>query len=409
VRVPRDSGIRARPSVLVVHPGRQHSHQLARALASSGMLAGYWAGVPLGKPERTIIPNWIWERYFKYDSFELPRSQVHAAPMTPIARRIAGKLLPLAWAVDVSHRIDAAFDAWSARLLERSDSAPDLVVCYENAALATFRMARSRGAKTVLDAASVHHRWQDRSSRYRESARAHARITARKDAELALADYVITCSELARASYVAGGVAPERVTAVPLGVDLDRFAPDTKEENVTDVTRCHFVFAGQPSRLKGLDTLLEASARLLADGSQFRLSIAGGAPRSSVGALPRGTIVLGHLTQAELATLFRQADCVVLPSRFDSFGMVVLEALACGTPVIVSDHVGAAGVVRPNESGWIVPAADSQVLANQMQWCIGNLESLRGMRSAARQTALAHSWSVYGQKVCELLQLIAAA
>ena len=278
------------------------------------------------------------------------------------------------------------------------------MVCYENAALSTFQVARALGVKTVLDAASVHHVWQDRWAEFRESPHAHKRITARKDAELALADHVITASELARESYVKTGLARENVTTVPLGVDLDRFTPGPpadRDDGVGDT--CQFVFAGQTTRLRVSTRSVESSALLLGRGAVFKLSVAGGSRPSFASTLPADIEFRGRLTQSELAALFRGADCVLLPSRFDSFGMVVLEAMACGAPVIVSDRVGAGSAVRWGENGWIIPAEDSLALAGRMEWCIRHLPSLRGMRPAAREVALKYSWTVYRQRVRALL------
>src|SRR4029079_8151257 len=99
---------------------------------------------------------------------------------------------------------------------------------------------------------------------------------------------------------------------------------------------------------------------------------------------PPGVTVLGSLSQAELAARLRAADCLVLPSRNESFGMVVPEALAAGLPVLVSDRVGASDLVTEGRNGWVVRAGDARALAERMLGASRNREDLRGMRPACR-------------------------
>src|SRR6185295_15467909 len=200
----------------------------------------------------------------------------------------------------------------------------------------------------------------------------HRRITAVKDAEIALADHVLTVSELARRSYLAAGVPPERVHCVPLGVDVDLFEPAAEPPAGAGIT---FVFAGAASRVKGFDLLLEAFARVRAAEPSADLLVIGPGDDAFVD-VPSGVTVLGPLSQAELAARFRTADCLVLPSRNESFGMVVPEALAAGLPVLVSDRVGARDLVVEGRTGWIVPV-DVSALADRMTWCSRHPEALR--------------------------------
>ena len=264
---------------------------------------------------------------------------------------------------------------------------------------------------TILDAAATHHRTQDRLHGFAEPAALHRRITAVKDAEIALADHVITVSELARQSYLEAGVPPERVHCVPLGVDVELFA--AAGETGTEApagTGTAFVFAGAASRVKGLDLLLAAFARVRGAEPEARLLVIGAAGDASslLGPpAPAGVTVLGPLSQAELAARLRTADCLVLPSRNESFGMVVPEALAAGLPVLVSDRAGAAALIEEGRNGWVVPAGDAEALAGRMLQAAGDREALRRMREACRRSAAACGWPAYGERLTALLRTLA--
>ncbi len=394
--------------VLVTHPGRQHSHQAALALDSAGLLAGYWAGVPVLERHGRLVPRQMWSRFVRYSPLPLPAKRVRWFPWVPALRRLGDLALPRRLAAWTDFFACRLFDRRAASRLRAGETgAPGAVMACEISALTTFRRARRLGMVTILDAAATHHRTQDRLHGFAEPPALHRRITAVKDAEIALADHVLTVSELARESYLEAGVPPERVHRVPLGVDVDLFAPATKEAPPERGTT--FVFAGAPSRVKGFDLLLQGFAETYRAAPAARLLVIGPAGEvSSQAAPPAGVTFLGPVSQAELAARFRTADALVLPSRNESFGMVVLEAMAAGLPALVSDRVGAKDFVVEAETGWIVPA-EAPALAERMTWCARHPEVLRAMAPACRRAAEAATWQTYRRRLTELIPALLAA
>lgn len=387
--------------VMVCHPGRQHSHQLAMALAEEGMLAEYLTGVPACAE---ALPTWqrvLLRKSLQSYAVPLAPPKVRHSFVSPIVRRVASRTLSPASAVDWAHRGDAWFDRVASRRLQRVR--PDLVVCYENAALATFRVAKRLGITTVLDAASFHHSWQDRFYQFRESPRSHDRITKRKDSEAAIADAILTVSELARESYLEGGMFSHKVEAIPVGVDTAAFRPS----NGRNKGPLRFVFVGNHTNIKGIDTLLDAADKLASDHVSFSLTTIGGGRGQE---LPTRSYLNQRcrLSHAELASELPAHDVFVLPSRFDSFGMVVVEAMACGLPVIVSENVGAREAVAIHESGLVVPPADPLRLAGAMKWFVNHLDHLPAMSAAARSMAERFDWSFYRDRSVRFLQSLAA-
>jgi glycosyltransferase involved in cell wall biosynthesis len=162
-----------------------------------------------------------------------------------------------------------------------------------------------------------------------------------------------------------------RTEVVPVGVDADRFRP-------SGGTRDHerILFVGFVNYMKGIDVLLRAM-RLLADrGSTAHLVLVGGAHyrntmrqehelRSLVPELrlqDRVTFA-GSLPPVEVARLMSESALLVLPSRAESFGAVLVEALACGTPVVATRCGGPEDIVTP-KVGELVPPEDPQALAD---------------------------------------------
>ncbi len=385
--------------ILVTHPGRQHSHQLARALHERNQLAGYWTGVPAADPATKGALYELLARLSPQPTLNLPGEEVRHNVVMPLIRRVAETVFGPPRATDWRHRATAWFDAWAARRLPKN---LDAVVCYENGARETFRAAKKQGATTILDAASFHHAWQDAFYEPVETGAVHRRINARKDEEVELADHILTVSELARESYVDTGVPPERVTSVPMGTDLSAFTPPDGTRDISS-TPFTFLFAGHAGRRKGVDVLLAASERLAREGFAHRLQFAGGADDGLFDDTSAPVERLGYLSTPDLAEAFRRADVLVLPSRHDSFGRVVVEALATGLPVLVSEHVGAKEVIDEGETGWVVPADDVEALSEQMRWCIEHPEQVYAMRTACVETAQDYSWTAYRERVTEVL------
>lgn len=389
-------------SILVTHPGRQHSHQLARALYERDRLAGYWTGVPAADPSEMGPVGTLLARISPQPTVGLPARLVRHNVIMPVVRRLAEAVFPPPRVVDLRHRAVAWFDAWAARRLP-----PDLdaVVAYENGARDTFLAAQKHGITTILDAASFHHVWQDDFYEPVEAADVHRRINRRKDEEVALADHILTVSELARESYIDAGVPPERVTSVPMGADLDAFTPPNTTESPTE-RPFTFLFAGHASRRKGVDVLLSASEQLDQNGCVHRVQFAGGRDDAFFEETTAPIETLGYLDRSDLAAAFRRADVLVLPSRHDSFGRVVVEAMATGLPVLLSEHVGAKEAITEKETGWIVPADDVDALTNRMQWCIEHRDQVWAMRDACVETARDYSWTAYRERIVDVLNVV---
>ena len=376
------SGKRASISILFSHPEIQHSHQMAAGLAAAGLLDRYIHGAAPPRYMEANIPPHL-------------RRRVHW--FQPL-RRAASKMLPHGPAGSAHQVLRDLYDREVARALPAFSC--NAVVAYELTAGRTFEAAKRRGMACILDASSVHHATQTRLD---PTSNTPGLIT-RKEREVALADLIITCSTLARDTYVAAGVPPAKVVPVSLGVDVDVFGADAAEAAKVPSRDGRIVFcnAGSLQRRKGTDLMVLACRALRARSLPYDFIIAGnhtGADRQIVRDLSEVARLRGRLPHEELGRFYAEADVFVLPSRFDSFGMVVSEALACGKPVIVSDTVGAKDLVREGVNGWVIPVGDASALVERMAWCAENPAAVRAMSAAARASAVKQNWDVYRREV----------
>jgi glycosyltransferase involved in cell wall biosynthesis len=165
-----------------------------------------------------------------------------------------------------------------------------------------------------------------------------------------------------------------RIEVVPVGVDGDFFKPGLNGGRKPD----QILFAGILKYVKGVDVLLRAVARLAAQGVPARLLVAGGSLypntlweereiRELATTLDLGDRVafLGRLRPEEIARLMAESSVVVLPSQLESFGAVLVEALACGTPVVATRCGGPESIVT-DAVGELVPIGDADALAEAL-------------------------------------------
>ena len=189
------------------------------------------------------------------------------------------------------------------------------------------------------------------------------------------ADRIIAPTDTERGQLVDLYDADEsRIFVAPPGVDLDRFVPGDRK-----AAKLRFgfsdeplvVFVGRLQAFKGTEIAVDAMAHLKAMVPDAQLAIVGGdSPRGSFGERMRLRMAARRLgvsdrlrfmqpvDHSELPELYRAADVVIVPSASESFGLVALEASACGTPVVATAVGGLRMIVRDGESGYLVPRRD---------------------------------------------------
>ncbi|MHA2310838.1 MAG: glycosyltransferase family 4 protein [Candidatus Thorarchaeota archaeon] len=167
-------------------------------------------------------------------------------------------------------------------------------------------------------------------------------------------------------TYVRWGLGPAFL--IPNGVDTKRFTPATSK----DESQFTVLFAGRLDYQKGVDTILDALRHLEHEKKNgIVYKICGTGPmRADVErfANSRANVhYLGYVPDDELVKLYRNASLFLMPSRRETFGLVAMEAMASGTPVVVTDIPGPRTFVRES-FGRMVPPTDSKALAGAIKW-----------------------------------------
>ncbi len=198
---------------------------------------------------------------------------------------------------------------------------------------------------------------------------------------------------------------PGDYKVIPNGVDVARFQRAVPLARWQD-GRQNILFVGRHEPRKGLLDLLKAYRLMRKAGCQCRLLIVGSGPqerearRYVMTRRLQDVEFLGRVSDAEKAQLYRTADVFVSPATGrESFGIVLLEAMAAGTPVVCSDIHGYKGVVRRNEQGLLVPPRDPKALAAATLRLLGDPELRARMGASGRARAEEFSWERVTEKV----------
>lgn len=211
-----------------------------------------------------------------------------------------------------------------------------------------------------------------------------------------------------------------RIVTISPGVDLKQFYPldrhAARQAIGLQAYERMLLFVGRIEPLKGVDTILTALAKIQSEQAMLLknvcLYVVGGDPQAG-GEMSRLQSLrhdlrlqcvefIGAKDHASLLHYYNAAEALLMPSDYESFGMVALEALACGTPVIASQVGGLAFLVRDGENGFLVPARDSEALATRIASLLRYPQLRDRMGQIALQTAQEYSWN---QIVDHLLQV----
>ncbi|MCA1469237.1 glycosyltransferase family 4 protein [Bradyrhizobium sp. IC3195] len=218
----------------------------------------------------------------------------------------------------------------------------------------------------------------------------------------AVADYISVLSGHALESFVEHGFSRERLFLNPLGVDLSVFRPQPRPS-----APLKLLFTGAWSIRKGVDLLQTAMARR----NNWTLTHVGAITDAPASNLPN-IHHIGVRTHQQLALLMKDHHLLVLPSREDGFGMVLLEALAAGLPIVASQLTGAPDIraqLHDPRYVEICTAGDAASLLAALDNMVSRLDILPPDRAILTEADQQHfSWSSYGERYWRFLQSIGA-
>lgn len=288
----------------------------------------------------------------------------------------------------------------------------DAIYAYEDGAATTFTAAKVQGIRCLYDLPIAFYRTSrhiqaEEADRFPELAPALQASREpqwkldRKEQEIQLADHIIVPSSFVQTSLVEAGVPLDRVSVIPFGAPIEYFIPRPQPPQ-----KFRPLFVGRVGPRKGVHYLLSAWKQLALPNAQLCLV---GINEFPAGWLDTYTDCIQHIPSVphtSLSQYYHQASVLILPSLVEGMALVLLEAMACGLPIITTPNAGGPDIITDGVEGFIVPIRDPEALQERLEWCYRHPEALAEMGQAARQRAEQLTWVLYRQRLTQAVRSV---
>jgi glycosyltransferase involved in cell wall biosynthesis len=224
-------------------------------------------------------------------------------------------------------------------------------------------------------------------------------LAEREESEWSLADRIIYGSTFVGDGLRSLGVDALKCLVVPYGLETQRFHV---KKIRTYGSGLNLLFVGQIGLRKGVPYLLEA-LRLL-NSNQIHCRLVGNVDldRKRLAEYSRWMEIIGPVPRTRILEMYHWADLFVFPSLCEGFALVLIEALACGLPIITTPNSGS--VVRDGEDGFIVPIRDAEGLATRIEQLLMDRRLLFSMSQNALKRTEDFTLERYGERLVEVIR-----
>lgn len=399
--------------IIVSHIGKQHVNAFLVALSKHNVLTHFYTSIAANKMRlpkslgfgigKKLLSKIHKQRYMGIEDNKITHFPLIAAVKKFTKSEYMGLKYCQKW-----------FDQRVAKILRRADF--DILIGYETSNLESFKVAKERGKITVLDMTAVHHAFQNpiltEAGVYKNSDEL-AYISEMKDQALAYTDYIIALSSFAEKTLTDNGFPADRIYKTFLGINQKVFQPkakynvtpsniaNSKDGGTNPVLELYFV--GTLSLRKGLPLLMNVLDTLVKRHLNVRLTLIG--PFDD---FPPPTLDVPYfryipfLSHAELVEIHHTLDLFLFPSNIDSWAQVVIEAMACGSPALVSENTGSKDAVMQG-GGAILPIGDLDAWVNAIEKYFYNRDLLKIDGEKAAEVAHQYTWEAYHHQVFDVM------
>lgn len=398
--------------IIVAHPLKQHSFHTAIALEKEGMLYKYITTTYVSK--KSVTGKLL--RILKGNTLKKAKSRT--------CKEIDNKVIQF---MEIHNLIYLAmlripflkrFRRWYIRKVIDSfgikvakfsiKNKVDAVIMYDTTALTCFRYLEKNAPniKRILDVSMFTYKYMKKNLEedLKKNGVVHHKeesdflwndkIMGERDEEINLSQYFIGASNAVKESLKYCGVNDDRIYVVPYGVEMGKFEFIPKKEIKLPLK---LLFVGQVNYRKGVHHLLEVVSSMSKD--MVELYLAGGIDKN-IKFLDQykkfnNIFFKGFITRDKLPQLYQECDVFVFPSLGEGYGLVVLEALSCGLPCIVSDQVGGADAISNYINGFKYKLGNNEELKQRIEWFIDNPKKIEKMSQNARESIKHLDWNNY--------------
>jgi starch synthase len=402
--------------IVIVHPGTQHSTHIAKQLYRKNMLYKLVTGFAISKRSWIskliqVLPSSLAKPISNRMIAVVPASKLKTYPLTELkfvkkANKASNK--EAVWFERNEHFQQKV----PSRILQNSD----VIIGFDTSSWILEQRAKALNKKFILDVSIAHSVSKNKAyeaialqfpewSFALEHKSKHLLDTEQKEYEHA--DGIIAASLFTKQTLIDNGVDQNKIFINPYGIDSSLFK---LKEKFYDKGPVKFIFVGIVDARKGIPLLMDVIKKIPPTAAEFSFV---GPVSSKIEAMIQdyqlpNVYVVGKVPHAELATVFGKHDVFVFPSYFEGFGLVILEAMAIGLPVITTTATGGPDCIENGKEGFIINCGDEQALHTSIDFFIKHPNEIERMGIAARKKAEQFSWDAYGDRYSAIINTVCA-
>ncbi|HTE24061.1 glycosyltransferase family 4 protein [Flavitalea sp.] len=401
-------------SIILSHSGKQHSYYVAKALLDLGYLQKFYTSSYISSKWLQGLINSLdltfWSRRFESG---LGGQYVDSNWKYEIGELVARKLNSNSKAVnELVYKRDVSFDRdISKRLLRKKY---ECFWGFQGSSLESIKIANQMNAHSICEMTIAHLPYAQRV--LNEEAKLHpewedsidftsfpVHYEKRLIEEPYEAKSVIAISDFLKKTLVEGGIEPAKIKVIPLGFDISaiRYVPETVSLKNRPL---RLLYAGRITQRKGMKYLLEAIKSFSVRDVELHIIGNIHGTGNAFNQYKEFYHFKPGVTQQVLFGMYSKYDALVFPSVLEGFGLVTVEAMGAGLPVITTPNTNATELVVNGENGFVIPIRDTEAIIHAIR-TMRNLtdEKYISMRACARATALKYTWDVHRLKISEML------
>lgn len=386
--------------VIQVCIARYHHFNLARELNKNNNLDFFFTGYP---------------KFKILDEEDIPPNKIISVPIlvTPFMFFERYKLWPNKKIRDNISFLSHQHLDW---VVKKTIKQPSILISFCGAGLHSFRSNKKLGGVNICDKGSTHIEYQEsilkeEYLRYDlEYKGVHKRRKEKELKEYDECDLITVPSQFSFDSFLKKGIPKEKLRLIPYGARIKRFRPKDKYDKDTNLNKeFNILFVGNFGIRKGAIDILEAFKKF--KHPRKKLTIVGSVDQSIKCLIQKydteSINFLGHVNNKLLRDFYTNSEVLLFPSIEDGYGIVILEALACGCPVIATKNTGAIHSVKDKLNGFIIPIRSPKKIVD----CLTMIADSEDLRLKLKINSIKiideiKGWSTYGNQWNELIESI---
>ncbi len=374
--------------VAIIVGGRFHAFNLAEQLHKDNFLKQLITSYP---------------KYYIKKNFNIENKIITSFPLKEILHRTLKKINLVDHYFDIDLITSNLFDYKASKSIDFKNI--DIIVGWSSFSLKSFEIAGKSDCVKILERGSSHIEFQKETLKEEydlvglNSNLPSSKMIDKEKKEYDLSDYICVPSEFSKKSFLKKGLSENKIIKIPYGVDLNNFfLPDFKKNN----THFNIICVGAISVRKGVIYLVRAFNEL--NLKNCKLTLIGEIERDFAKILKPhlndNIEIIKPVSQNSLRTFYNQASVFVTCPVEDGFGMVILQAMACGLPVITTNNAGGSEIIDDGIDGYIIPIRDKEKLKEKLLFLYQNKSALSLMgKKAEHKAQSSFSWENYGEKI----------